>query len=169
MYSEKAAKIWWHLQISLAITFVNLVWRFCHISRPSQNKWTLSLFSFHSKLNSHQLFLHVNISDFSPFVKIRFGIDGLQIKRNKIKVHLFWEGHEIWQNLQTKLTTVWAFHPILVTLFLVVFGNEVTKILGNSLFAFFTEQGNQNDEKPKTKLPNFVMSQACKIGSCRQI
>ena len=30
----------------------------------------------------------------------------------------------------------WAFHPILVTLFLVVFGKEVTKILRNSLFIF---------------------------------
>ena len=35
----------------------------------------------------------------------------------------------------------WAFHPIFVTWFLVVFGDQVTKILHNSLFTFFTEQG----------------------------
>ena len=34
-----------------------------------------------------------------------------------------------------------AFHTILVTWFLVVFGNEVTKILQISVFTFFTEQG----------------------------
>ena len=31
---------------------------------------------------------------------------------------------------------LWAFHPILVTSFLVVFGDEVTKILRNSFFIF---------------------------------
>ena len=35
----------------------------------------------------------------------------------------------------------WAFHCILVTWFLVVFGDEVTKILCDSLLTFFTEQG----------------------------
>ena len=34
-----------------------------------------------------------------------------------------------------------AFHPILVSWFLVVFGNEVTKVLCNSLLTFFNEQG----------------------------
>ena len=34
-----------------------------------------------------------------------------------------------------------AFHRILVTWFLVVFGKEVTKRLRNSLFTLFTEQG----------------------------
>ena len=32
-------------------------------------------------------------------------------------------------------------NPIFVTWFLVVFGDKVTKILHNSLFTFFTEQG----------------------------
>ena len=34
-----------------------------------------------------------------------------------------------------------SFHPIFVTWFLVVFGDQVTKILHNSLLTFFTEQG----------------------------
>ena len=36
----------------------------------------------------------------------------------------------------------WAFHLNFVTWFLVVLGKEVTKISCNSLFTFFTEQGN---------------------------
>ena len=35
----------------------------------------------------------------------------------------------------------WAFYPIFITWFLVVFGDQVTKILHNSLFTFFTEHG----------------------------
>ena len=34
-----------------------------------------------------------------------------------------------------------CFHSISVTWFLVVFGDKVTKMLCNSLFTFFTEQG----------------------------
>ena len=60
------------------------------------------------------------------------------------------------------------FHPILVTWFLVVFGNKVTKILCNSLFTFLLSKARQAEQKfkvkkitqPKTKLPKFVMSQA---------
>ena len=40
-----------------------------------------------------------------------------------------------------RLVYYWAFHPFFVTWFLVVFVDEVTKILRNSLFSFFTEQG----------------------------
>ena len=36
---------------------------------------------------------------------------------------------------------IWVFHPIFVTWFLVVFGDQITKILHNSVFTFFTEQG----------------------------
>ena len=36
---------------------------------------------------------------------------------------------------------IWVFHPIFVTWFLVVFDYQVTKILHNGLFTFFTEQG----------------------------
>ena len=57
---------------------------------------------------------------------------------------------------------------------MVVFGDEVTKILHNSLFTFFTEQGktgkmefeskenheSKTTKKPKMKLPKFVMSGA---------
>jgi hypothetical protein len=39
-------------------------------------------------------------------------------------------------------------NPILVTWFLVVFGDEVTKILPNSSFTFFTEQ----DKTSKTEI-----------------
>ena len=67
-----------------------------------------------------------------------------------------------------------AFHPILVTLFLVVFGDGVTKILCYSLFIFhfvlpsfpwekktsYRKSCNLSDEKPKTKLPKYVMSRA---------
>ena len=61
----------------------------------------------------------------------------------------------------------------MVTLFLVVFGNEVTKILRNSVFIFHfalpivpwkgkhrTENRATYDEEPKKKLPKYVMSQA---------
>ena len=55
-------------------------------------------------------------------------------------------------------------HPILVTLFLVVFGNEVTKILRNSLFSFHlalqTENLIQKVTQPKAKLPKYEMSRA---------
>ena len=64
--------------------------------------------------------------------------------------------------------------PILVTSFLVVFGNEVTKILRSSLFVFhlvlpmlpckwktlYRKSCNLSDEKPKSKLPKYVMSRA---------
>ena len=66
------------------------------------------------------------------------------------------------------------FHPILVTSFLVVFGNKVTKILRNSLFIFhfvlpilsckrktsYRKSCNLSDEKPKTMLPKYVMCRA---------
>ena len=45
---------------------------------------------------------------------------------------------EFWHDVNGGL---WAFHPIFVTWFLVVFGDQVTKILHNSLFTFFNEQG----------------------------
>ena len=38
-------------------------------------------------------------------------------------------------------TYLWAFHPIFVTWFLVVFYDQVTKILRNSVLLFFAEQG----------------------------
>ena len=43
-----------------------------------------------------------------------------------------------------------CFHPILVTWFLVVFGNEVTKILRNSLFIF--ANGKHRTENHATKV-----------------
>ena len=69
---------------------------------------------------------------------------------------------------------LWAFHPILVTWFLVAFGDKATKILCSSLFTFFTEQGKTGKpeiyskenqatkmtKKPKTELPEFVISWA---------
>ena len=68
----------------------------------------------------------------------------------------------------------WGFHPILVTSFLVVFSNAVTKILCNGLLIFhfvlsflpfkrktsYRKSHNPSEEKPKTKLPKYVMSQA---------
>ena len=51
----------------------------------------------------------------------------------------------------------------MVTWFLVVFGDEVTKILCNSLFNFFTEQGKTVKTEIKVKKitqPKFVMSGA---------
>jgi hypothetical protein len=67
-----------------------------------------------------------------------------------------------------------VFHPILVTLFMVVFVNEVTIILLSSLFIFhfvspilpckwktsYRKSCNLNDEKPITKLTKYVMSRA---------
>ena len=69
-------------------------------------------------------------------------------------------------------TNIWAFAPILVISFLVVFCAEVTKILGNSLFIFhlvwpilsckwktsYRKSRKLNDEKPKTKLSKYMMS-----------
>ena len=69
------------------------------------------------------------------------------------------------------LGLVYCFHPILVTWFLVVFGDEVMKILRNSLF-FITSwpsclaNGKHRTEnhatnvikKPKTMLPKYVMN-----------
>ena len=72
---------------------------------------------------------------------------------------------------------LWAFHPILVTLFLVCFSKSMnfTKILRDSLFIFFfilpilpckwktsyRKSRHLSDEKPKTKLPKYEMSRAC--------
>ena len=78
------------------------------------------------------------------------------------------------QSLWNRNWDLWAFHPILVTWFLVVFGDEVTKILRNSLFTFLLSKARQAKQKfkvkknhatkmtkkPKTKLPKFVMSRA---------
>ena len=65
---------------------------------------------------------------------------------------------------------------------MVVFGNEVTKILRNSLFIFhfvlpilpckwktlYRKSRNLSDEKTKMKLPKYVMSQAVEV-SCQKI
>ena len=48
---------------------------------------------------------------------------------------------DVAQEMSNNVIFVWAFHPIFVTWFLVVFGNQVTKTLCNSLSTFFTEQG----------------------------
>ena len=58
-----------------------------------------------------------------------------------------------------------CFHPILVTWFLIVFGDEVTKILRNSLFIFDFHIANgkhctENHGTKVTKLPKYVMSRA---------
>jgi hypothetical protein len=72
---------------------------------------------------------------------------------------------------QDDLILFWAFHAILVTSFLVVFGDKVTKILRNSLFIFhfvlpilpckrktsYRKSRNLSDEKQKTILPKYVM------------
>ena len=68
---------------------------------------------------------------------------------------------------------MWEFHPILVTLFLVVFGNKVTRILCNSFCIFhlvlpilaseqktYRKSHNLRDEKPNTKLSKYEMSRA---------
>ena len=68
---------------------------------------------------------------------------------------------------------MWAFHPILVTSFLVVFGNKVTRILCNSFCIFhlvlpilaseqktYRKSHNLRDEKPNTKLSKYEMSRA---------
>ena len=76
-----------------------------------------------------------------------------------------------WQIWNGIILDLWAFHPILVTLFLVAFGDEVIKILHDSLFLFhfilpwqwktlYRKSRNLSDEKPKTKLPKYVMSRA---------
>ena len=44
-----------------------------------------------------------------------------------------------------------SFHPILVTWFLVVFGDEVIKILCNSLFTFLLSKARQAKQKFKVK------------------
>ena len=38
---------------------------------------------------------------------------------------------------------IWVFHPIFITWFLVVFGDQVTKILYNSLFTFLLSKARQ--------------------------
>ena len=50
----------------------------------------------------------------------------------------------------------WGFHPIFVTSFLVVFGDEVTKVLRNSLFTFFywARQDGQNGNLRKKQIRN---------------
>ena len=48
-----------------------------------------------------------------------------------------------------KRVCYWAFHTIFVTWFLVVFGDQVTKILNNSLFTFFY-WARQNRQKRNT-------------------
>ena len=55
----------------------------------------------------------------------------------------------------------------MVTWFLVVFGNEVTKILQNSLFTFFTAQGKtgkreiQSNENRATKVTKKRVTKIC--------
>ena len=53
---------------------------------------------------------------------------------------------------------LWCFHPIWVTWFLVVFGNEVTKLLRISLFIFhfLCWPAIKGVKEPKTKLPKYV-------------
>ena len=73
-----------------------------------------------------------------------------------------------------------CFQPILVTWILVVLGDKVTKILRNSLFIFhfilpilpckrktsYRKSRNLSDEKPKMKLPKYVMSRAINVIYC---
>ena len=77
---------------------------------------------------------------------------------------------------------IWVFHPILLISFLVVFSDKVIKISCNSLFIFhfvlpilpckrktsYRKSRNLSDEKPKMKLPKYVMSQAVEV-SCQKI
>ena len=49
------------------------------------------------------------------------------------------------------MQSIWALHPILVTWFLVVFCNEVTEILCNGLFTFFTDQGKTSKTETQPK------------------
>ena len=88
---------------------------------------------------------------------------------------LSWKG--IFEFLEGNL---WAFQPILVTSFLVVFSDEVTKILHNSLFIFhfvgpilpckrkksYRKSRHLSNKKPKMKLPKYVMSQAINAIFC---
>ena len=71
---------------------------------------------------------------------------------------------QIWLNkpkripkcVQTNLD-LWAFHPISVTWFLVVFGNKVTKILCNSLFFYWERQDRQKQKMWKWKSRNLIL------------
>ena len=89
----------------------------------------------------------------------------------------FWKNFELkpWiLPVFKKISLWWAFHSILVNSFLVVFGDKVTKMLCNSLFIFhfvlpilpckrktsYRKSHNLSDEKPKTKLPKYMMSRA---------
>ena len=84
---------------------------------------------------------------------------------------------EIWINMQIFDTKFWkilmylnytckyCFHPILVNWFLVVFGDEVTKILSCPFCLANLKHRTENHttkvtKKPKTKLPKYVMSRA---------
>ena len=57
---------------------------------------------------------------------------------------------------------LWAFHPILVTWFLVAFGDKATKILCSSLFTFLLSKARQANQKSivkKIKQPKWPKNQ----------
>ena len=64
---------------------------------------------------------------------------------------------------------LWAFHPNFITWLLVVFGDQVTKILCNSLLTFFTEQGKTgkteiwSKENQATKMTQKTINEVIKI------
>ena len=79
--------------------------------------------------------LHIPIIAICKWLRVRLAYNW-HILGNALKVWYSEKASKIW-----KILHIWAFHPILVTWFLVVFGDKVTKILHNSLFTFFTSQG----------------------------
>ena len=69
---------------------------------------------------------------FVESIKMDIAINGQVLQYPTFLIYgLSWTG--IFEFLEGNL---WTFQPILVTLFLVGFGDEVTKILHNSLFIF---------------------------------
>ena len=58
---------------------------------------------------------------------------------------------ELLYPLCSEIPCIWVFHSILVTWFFVIFGNEVTKVLSNSLLTFFTEQGKTGKTEIQSK------------------
>ena len=93
------------------------------------SKILLCLLSFFLHQSLH--LPHAPLLDFQQMHTIRLQIDIYPI------VYFIW--HK------------WAFHPIFVTWFLVVFGDQVTKILHNSLFTFLLSKERQAKWKFKVK------------------
>ena len=120
----------------------------------------------------------ISHSFFSQFAKwnrnhnkysLRKLIDSILVKTSE-EFDIF---HEFVNSWKSKFNFC-CFHPILVTWFLVVLGDEVTKVLPNSLFIFYFvlpvlpvlpckwkmsyRKSSNLTKLPKIKLPQYVMS-----------